>query len=154
MRTASFALDLRAVNCDRKAGPGGTGEPDGNKGSSCRRAPPSPQAFNIGPLDITVQQRRVLYLRHRDAYRFEHSSGRVRSLKATALRCLEASYPSGRELSQPKIAVPILALWGQHIYYPREHVVIVVWSALPKPTGKEVIADEIFSRLRRRRFGD
>src|SRR6202022_4810965 len=75
----------------------GMGKPDGNKGGSCRQAPPFPQAFNIGPLDITVQQRRTLYLRHRDVYRFEHSSGRVRSLKATALRCLEASYPSGRE---------------------------------------------------------
>jgi hypothetical protein len=26
----------------------------------------------------------------------------------------------------------------------RERVVIVVWSALPKPTGKEVIADADF----------
>jgi len=33
----------------------------------------------------------------------------------------------------------------EHIYVnPREHVVIVVWGALPKPTGKEVIADEDF----------
>src|SRR6202022_314291 len=80
----------------------GMGKPDGNKGGSCRQAPPFPQAFNIGPLDITVQQRRALYLRRRDVDRFEHSSGRVRSLKATALRCLEASYPSRRVLSQPE----------------------------------------------------
>src|SRR6202022_1168700 len=93
-----ITLDLGAVNCDRYAWPGGMGEPDGNKGGSCRQAPPFPQASNIGPLDITVQQRRGLYLRHRDVDRFEHSSGRVRSLKATALRCLEASSPSGRVL--------------------------------------------------------
>ena len=36
-------------------------------------------------------------------------------------------------------------IYGQHIYVnPKEHVVIVVWSALPKPTGKEVIADADF----------
>jgi CubicO group peptidase (beta-lactamase class C family) len=36
-------------------------------------------------------------------------------------------------------------IYGQHIYVnPRERVVIVVWSALPKPTGKEVISDEDF----------
>jgi CubicO group peptidase (beta-lactamase class C family) len=38
-----------------------------------------------------------------------------------------------------------LGIYGQHIYVnPRENVVIVVWGALPKPTGKEVIADEDF----------
>jgi CubicO group peptidase (beta-lactamase class C family) len=42
-------------------------------------------------------------------------------------------------------AFQALGIYGQHIYVnPREHVVIVVWSALPKPTGKEVIADEDF----------
>ncbi len=36
-------------------------------------------------------------------------------------------------------------IFGQHIYVnPRERVVIVVWSALPKPTGKDVIPDEDF----------
>ena len=36
-------------------------------------------------------------------------------------------------------------IYGQHIYVnPRERVVIVVWSALPKPSGKETIADEDF----------
>jgi CubicO group peptidase (beta-lactamase class C family) len=36
-------------------------------------------------------------------------------------------------------------IFGQHIYVnPRERVVIVVWGALPKPTGKEVIPDEDF----------
>jgi CubicO group peptidase (beta-lactamase class C family) len=36
-------------------------------------------------------------------------------------------------------------IYGQHIYVnPRERVVIVVWGALPKPTGKEVIADADF----------
>jgi hypothetical protein len=29
---------------------------------------------------------------------------------------------------------------------PREKVVIVVWSARPKPTGSTVIADEAFFR--------
>ena len=42
-------------------------------------------------------------------------------------------------------AFQALGIYGQHIYVnPREHVVIVVWSALPKPTDKEVIADEDF----------
>jgi len=36
-------------------------------------------------------------------------------------------------------------IFGQHIYVnPRERVVIVVWSALPKPTGKEIISDGDF----------
>jgi CubicO group peptidase (beta-lactamase class C family) len=36
-------------------------------------------------------------------------------------------------------------IYGQHIYVnPKERVVIVVWSALPKPTGKEVIPDADF----------
>jgi CubicO group peptidase (beta-lactamase class C family) len=36
-------------------------------------------------------------------------------------------------------------IYGQHIYVnPKERVVIVVWSALPKPTGKEVISDADF----------
>jgi len=42
-------------------------------------------------------------------------------------------------------AFQALGIYGQHIYVnPREHVVIVVWSAQPKPTDKEVIADEDF----------
>ena len=42
-------------------------------------------------------------------------------------------------------AFQALGIYGQHIYVnPKERVVIVVWSALPKPTGKEVIADEDF----------
>ena len=42
-------------------------------------------------------------------------------------------------------AFQALGIYGQHIYVnPREQVVIVVWSALPKPTGKETIADEDF----------
>ena len=42
-------------------------------------------------------------------------------------------------------AFQALGIYGQHIYVnPREHVVIVVWSALPKPTGKEVIEDGDF----------
>jgi len=42
-------------------------------------------------------------------------------------------------------AFQALGIYGQHMYVnPREHVVIVVWGALPKPTGKEVIADEDF----------
>jgi CubicO group peptidase (beta-lactamase class C family) len=36
-------------------------------------------------------------------------------------------------------------IYGQHIYVnPRERVVIVVWGALPKPTGMEPIADKDF----------
>jgi CubicO group peptidase (beta-lactamase class C family) len=42
-------------------------------------------------------------------------------------------------------AFQALGIYGQHIYVnPTEHVVIVVWGALPKPTGKEVIADADF----------
>jgi len=42
-------------------------------------------------------------------------------------------------------AFQALGIYGQHIYVnPREHVVIVVWSAQPKPTDKETIADEDF----------
>ena len=42
-------------------------------------------------------------------------------------------------------AFQALGIYGQHIYVnPKERVVIVVWGALPKPTGKEVIADEDF----------
>ena len=42
-------------------------------------------------------------------------------------------------------AFQALGIYGQHIYVnPKEHVVIVVWGALPKPTGKEVIADADF----------
>lgn len=38
-----------------------------------------------------------------------------------------------------------IGIYGQHIYVnPREHVVIVVWGALPKPSGKETIADPDF----------
>lgn len=36
-------------------------------------------------------------------------------------------------------------IFGQHIYMnPRENVVIVVWSALPKPQGKATVADNDF----------
>ena len=42
-------------------------------------------------------------------------------------------------------AFQALGIYGQHIYVnPKERVVIVVWSALPKPTGKEVIPDADF----------
>jgi CubicO group peptidase (beta-lactamase class C family) len=42
-------------------------------------------------------------------------------------------------------AFQAIGIYGQHIYVnPREHVVIVVWGALPKPSGKETIADEDF----------
>ena len=42
-------------------------------------------------------------------------------------------------------AYQALGIYGQHIYVnPRERVVIVALSALPKPTGKEAIADEDF----------
>jgi CubicO group peptidase (beta-lactamase class C family) len=40
-------------------------------------------------------------------------------------------------------------IFGQHIYVnPRENVVIVVWSALPKPTNNIAINDnEVFSAI-------
>ncbi|HEV7611898.1 MAG TPA: serine hydrolase [Steroidobacteraceae bacterium] len=42
-------------------------------------------------------------------------------------------------------AFQALGIYGQHIYVnPRERVVIVVWGALPKPSGMEVIADQDF----------
>ncbi len=42
-------------------------------------------------------------------------------------------------------AFQALGIYGQHIYVnPRARVVIVVWGALPKPTGTEPIADADF----------
>ena len=42
-------------------------------------------------------------------------------------------------------AFEAVGIFGQHIYVnPREQVVIVVWGALPKPTGKEAIEDSDF----------
>jgi CubicO group peptidase (beta-lactamase class C family) len=42
-------------------------------------------------------------------------------------------------------AFQALGIYGQHIYVnPKERVVIVVWSAQPKPSGKEVVADQDF----------
>jgi CubicO group peptidase (beta-lactamase class C family) len=42
-------------------------------------------------------------------------------------------------------AFEALGIFGQHIYVnPRENVVIVVWEALPKPTGMETIVDYDF----------
>jgi CubicO group peptidase (beta-lactamase class C family) len=42
-------------------------------------------------------------------------------------------------------AFQAIGIYGQHIYVnPRERVVIVVWGALPKPSGKETIADPDF----------
>jgi CubicO group peptidase (beta-lactamase class C family) len=42
-------------------------------------------------------------------------------------------------------AFQAIGIFGQHIYVnPRERVVIVVWSAQPKPTGTATIADEDF----------
>ena len=36
-------------------------------------------------------------------------------------------------------------IFGQHIYMnPKENVVVVVWSALPKPTGKATVGDNDF----------
>jgi len=36
-------------------------------------------------------------------------------------------------------------IFGQHVYMnPRENVVIAIWSALPKPTGKAVVRDYDF----------
>ena len=42
-------------------------------------------------------------------------------------------------------AFEAVGIFGQHLYVnPREGVVIVVWSAQPKPTGTEGIADREF----------
>jgi len=42
-------------------------------------------------------------------------------------------------------AFQAFGIFGQHIYVnPRENVVIVVWSAQPKPTGKATIDDDDF----------
>jgi CubicO group peptidase (beta-lactamase class C family) len=52
---------------------------------------------------------------------------------------------SAKSASVNQGAFQALGIYGQHIYVnPKERVVIVVWSALPKPTGTEVIADEDF----------
>jgi CubicO group peptidase (beta-lactamase class C family) len=53
-----------------------------------------------------------------------------------------ATAPAG---SSNEGAFQAIGIYGQHIYVnPREHVVIVVWGALPKPSGKETIADDDF----------
>ena len=42
-------------------------------------------------------------------------------------------------------AFEAVGIFGQHVYVnPGEQVVVVVWGALPKPTGKEVIEDTDF----------
>jgi CubicO group peptidase (beta-lactamase class C family) len=42
-------------------------------------------------------------------------------------------------------AFEAVGIFGQHVYVnPREQVVVVVWGALPKPTGKETIEDTDF----------
>ena len=42
-------------------------------------------------------------------------------------------------------AFEAVGIFGQHVYVnPREQVVVVVWGALPKPTGKDVIEDTDF----------
>jgi CubicO group peptidase (beta-lactamase class C family) len=42
-------------------------------------------------------------------------------------------------------AFEAIGIFGQAIYInPKQHVVIVVWSARPKPTGSTVIADDDF----------
>ena len=42
-------------------------------------------------------------------------------------------------------AFEAVGIFGQHVYVnPREQVVIAVWGALPKPTGKEVVDDNDF----------
>ena len=42
-------------------------------------------------------------------------------------------------------AFEAVGIFGQHVYVnPGEHVVVVVWGALPKPTGKAVIEDADF----------
>jgi CubicO group peptidase (beta-lactamase class C family) len=40
-------------------------------------------------------------------------------------------------------------IFGQHVYVnPRERVVIVVWSALPKPTGRATVRDnDVFAAV-------
>ena len=36
-------------------------------------------------------------------------------------------------------------IFGQHVYVnPRENVVVVVWSAQAKPTGKAIVRDDDF----------
>jgi CubicO group peptidase (beta-lactamase class C family) len=42
-------------------------------------------------------------------------------------------------------AFEAVGIFGQHVYInPKEKVVIVVWGALPKPTGKATVNDEDF----------
>jgi CubicO group peptidase (beta-lactamase class C family) len=42
-------------------------------------------------------------------------------------------------------AFAAIGIFGQAIYInPKENVVIVVWGAQPKPTGKATIADDDF----------
>jgi CubicO group peptidase (beta-lactamase class C family) len=52
---------------------------------------------------------------------------------------------SARNAAVNQGAFQAWGIYGQHVYVnPRERVVIVVWSALPKPSGKESIADADF----------
>jgi ornithine cyclodeaminase/alanine dehydrogenase-like protein (mu-crystallin family) len=60
-----------------------------------------------------------------------------------------AAYSNGEAVIPPvgqlDFEDPPLGIYGQHIYVnSKERVVIVVWSAQPKPTGKEVVADQDF----------
>ena len=42
-------------------------------------------------------------------------------------------------------AFEAVGIFGQHVYInPKEQVVVVVWGALPKPTGRETVNDEDF----------
>ena len=42
-------------------------------------------------------------------------------------------------------AFEAVGIFGQHVYInPKEKVVVVVWGALPKPTGTETVHDEDF----------
>jgi CubicO group peptidase (beta-lactamase class C family) len=52
----------------------------------------------------------------------------------------EPILPDGWVKEAGEGAFEAVGIFGQHIYVnPREQVVVVVWGALPKPTGKEIM---------------
>lgn len=82
-----------------------------------------------------------------------HEAGSIREIGGRPTAYGYMIWPLGRLPGVPlgdtddanEGAFEAVGIFGQHLYVnPREGVVIVVWSAQPKPTGTEVIADRDF----------
>jgi len=80
----------------------------------------------------------------RDGWVKEAGSAKVVGGKSVDYGYMLWPIPNGRGTLHED-AFEAVGIFGQHIYVnPREQVVIVVWGALPKPTGKEPIEDSDF----------